>query len=36
LRDISNLSRITVGLGPLTRVFKFVFFIIEFLIKLRG
>ncbi len=36
LRDISNLSRITVGLGPLTRVFKFVFFIMEFLLRLRG
>lgn len=36
LRDVINLSRITVGLGPLTRVFKFLFYIMEFLIKVRG
>jgi O-antigen/teichoic acid export membrane protein len=33
--DVRNLNRITTGLGPLTRVFKFLFLILESLINLR-
>jgi O-antigen/teichoic acid export membrane protein len=36
LNDLNNLQRITVGLGPLTKFFKFLFDIIDYLVKLRG